>query len=272
MKTLGIIAGGGALPRRVVEACRASGRPFRLIALLGQAEPARLAGLPRIALPIGGVQAILDALHAAEAREVVLAGRVLRPSLAELRPDRRAAALIARIGWRGLGEDRLLKAAVALLEEEGFQVIGPEQVIDGLLAPQGVLGRVAPSEASWEDIRRGSAVAKALGRADAGQAVVVQDGAVLGLEAIEGTDALIQRCAALRAPGLGPVLVKLAKPGQERRVDLPTIGPATIDQTASAGFCGIAVEAGAALVLDRDETVRRADATGQFLVGIAGAE
>jgi DUF1009 family protein len=111
-------------------------------------------------------------------------------------------------------------------------------------------------------------VARALGALDIGQAVVVQQGLVLGVEAIEGTDALLRRCAELRRGGLGGVLVKLEKPGQERRVDRPTIGPQTVLLAAETGLRGIAAEAGATIVLDRDEVIRAADAAGLFVVGV----
>jgi hypothetical protein len=134
--------------------------------------------------------------------------------------------------------------------------------------PEGPLGRLRPSPEAEADVARGIAVARALGALDIGQAVVVQQGLVLGVEAIEGTDELLRRCAALRRDGPGGVLVKLAKPGQEARVDRPTIGPRTVALAAEAGLQGIAAEAGATLLIDRDELIRAADRAGLFVVGV----
>jgi DUF1009 family protein len=201
--------------------------------------------------------------------ELVLAGGVRRPSLATLRPDWRAAKLFARLGYRALGDDRLLSAVVAEFEREGFRVIGADQVLGVALAQEGPFGQVVPDAVARNDIALGARVARALGRLDIGQAVVVQQGLVLGVEAIEGTDELVRRCAALRRDGAGGVLVKVEKPGQERRADRPTIGPKTVAVAAEAGLRGIAVEAGATIVLDRAEVVAAADRVGLFVVGIS---
>jgi DUF1009 family protein len=203
--------------------------------------------------------------------ELVLAGGIRRPSLAALRPDWRAAKLFARVGYRALGDDGLLSAVVKELEQEGFRVLGADQLLDRALAPQGPLGRLRPDSQSQADIERGLRVARTLGALDVGQAAVVQQGLVLGVEAIEGTDELLRRCAALRREGPGGVLVKVGKPGQERRADRPTIGLRTILLAAETGLRGIAVEADATIVLDRDEVIRAADRVGLFLVGIDGS-
>jgi hypothetical protein len=162
----------------------------------------------------------------------------------------------------------LLSAVVAELEREGFRVVGPDQVLAAGLAPDGAFGRVLPDEQARADIAQGERIARALGALDIGQAVVVQQGLVLGVEAIEGTDALLRRCAGLRREGLGGVLVKVEKPGQEPRADRPTIGPQTVALAAAAGLRGIAVEAGATIVVDHDEVVAAADRAGIFVVGI----
>jgi len=130
------------------------------------------------------------------------------------------------------------------------------------------LGALRPDTHAEADIERGLAVARAIGALDVGQAVIVQQGLVLGVEAIEGTDALIERCAALRREGAGGVLVKVEKPGQERRADRPVIGPRTVALAAAAGLSGIAIEAEATIVIDRDEVVRAAAAAGLFVVAI----
>jgi len=150
-------------------------------------------------------------------------------------------------------------------------VLGADQLLDRALVPEGPLGRVSPDELSPADIERGLRVARTLGALDIGQAVIVQQGLVLGVEAIEGTDELLRRCAALRREGSGGVLVKVEKPGQEPRADRPTIGLRTILLAAETGLRGVAVEANATIVLDRDDVIRAADEAGLFLVGIGGS-
>jgi UDP-2,3-diacylglucosamine hydrolase len=262
---LGILAGGGELPRRLVAACASLARPCFVVAFEGHADEATVAGVAHAWTPLGAVGRVFDALREAGVHDVVLAGTIKRPSLLKLKPDARGAAALARIGLRAMGDDGLLRAVMAELEREGFRVVGAHDVLGRLTAPPGVLGRVVPDAQARSDIARGVEVARALGAVDVGQAVVVQQGIVLGLEAAEGTAALLARVGALRREGPGGVLIKLAKPGQDRRVDLPTIGVATVEQAAAAGLAGIAIEAGATLVLDLAGVIVAADAAGLFL-------
>jgi UDP-2,3-diacylglucosamine hydrolase len=265
---IGIVAGSGTLPRRLVESCRAAGREVFVLAIEGEADPALVQGVPHAWSRLAAAGPALDALRANGVTELVLAGGVRRPSLSSLRPDWRAAKFFARVGYRALGDDGLLSAIVKELEREGFRIVGADQLLQAAALPEGPLGRLGPDAEAEADITRGVEIARALGALDIGQAVVVQQGLVLGVEAIEGTDALLRRCGELRREGPGGVLVKLEKPGQERRVDRPTIGPRTVALAAGAGLRGIAVEADATLVLDRDKMVRAADAAGLFVVGI----
>jgi DUF1009 family protein len=269
---LGIVAGAGALPRRVVDSCVAAGREVFVLALEGAAETATVAGVPYAWCRPGALGTGIDLLRKHRVAELVLVGGLSRPSLSELRPDWRGARFLARVAHRTLGDDGLLAALVEELEREGFRVLGAEEVLrpdDLLLA--GPLGRLHPDDDATSDIERGIRLARAIGALDIGQAVVVQQGLVLGVEAIEGTDGLLRRVAGLRRDGPGGVLVKVEKPGQEQRVDRPTIGPETVRLAAAAGLQGIAAQAGATLVIDRDEVVRAADAAGLFVVGIAEA-
>jgi DUF1009 family protein len=267
---LGILAGAGELPSRVIDACRALERPFFVIAFEGSADPAAVASVPHAWIRLGAAGEGLRILHANGVEELVMAGGVRRPSVLQLRPDWRTAKFFARIGYRALGDDGLLRSVIRELEEvEGFRVVGLDTILGSALALLGPLGRQVPDEQATQDIGHGFKIVRALGALDIGQAVVVQQGLVLGVEAIEGTDALIERCAGLRRDGPGGVLVKGTKPGQERRADLPTIGPRTLTRAAEAGLRGIAVEAGATLVLDRAELIAAADRAGLFVVGSA---
>ncbi len=269
---LGIIAGEGGLPGRLVEVCRWQERECVVLALEGHTDPATVADVPHVWARLGTVITGIRALREAGVEEVVMAGPVKRPALAALRPDRATARVAARIMTSALGDDNLLSALIGELEEMGFSVVGVESVIDGLIAREGRYGAHEADAQAREDIARGVEVAKGLGRMDIGQAVVVQQGMVLGVEAIEGTDALLERCATLKREGPGGVLVKIRKPDQDPRADLPTIGPWTVEGAAGAGLRGIAVEAGGALVVDAPEATRRADEAGLFLLGITVAD
>jgi DUF1009 family protein len=202
-------------------------------------------------------------------KELVLAGAIRRPTLISIRPDWRAAKFFAKVGYRLLGDDGLLSAIVKELELEGFRLVGAHQVLAETELAEGRLGKFAPDAEALADIERGLTIARALGALDIGQAVVVQQGLVLGVEAIEGTDELVRRCAGLRREGAGGVLVKIEKPGQERRVDRPTLGPGTVASAAEAGLQGIAAEARVTLLIDRDELIRTADAAGLFVIGVS---
>jgi DUF1009 family protein len=268
-RTLGILAGGGPLPGQVAAAARAAGRRVFMVGLEGCAEPAVLASWPHETIRITNPGRIVAALRAFGCKDLVMIGPVRRPSLFGLRPAAEDARFLARIGRAAFaGDDGLLGAVVRVLGEEGFRVIGAQEVLCEALGPAGVLTRVAPDALAMADIRRAVTVARALGAVDVGQGCVVQQGMVLALEAAEGTDAMLARCAPLARPGPGGVLVKMLKPGQERRTDLPTIGPRTIRGAAAAGLRGVAFEAGSTILTEQAATVAAADTAGLFLLGL----
>ncbi len=269
---LAIIAGGGELPRLLIAACRAEHRPFFVIALQGHTDAETVAGdTPHLWVRLGAGGTILKTLKEQDCPEIVMAGRVKRPSLLSLMPDAWTAKFLLSLGRRGVGDNGLLSAIGEVIEREGGKLVGPDTILPDLLAPEGLIGRRSPAPEDWPDIERGIAVARALGAVDVGQAAVVQQGVVLGVEAIEGTDALLKRCKELRRDGPGGVLVKTAKPQQERRLDLPTIGVRTVEQAAAAGLVGIAVEAGGALIVAGAAVGAAADKAGLFVVGVAKA-
>jgi DUF1009 family protein len=270
---LGIIAGAGLLPRRIADRCLVQQRGFQLLLLDGHADPAIHSGLPFRTVRLGAAGEIFDLLHQAGCREVVFAGKVERPSWRELRPDWRAAKFLADFAFKAdKGDNALMAAIVAAYEAEGFTVRAPAELLDEEQPAPGPLGRLSPAAHQNDDVALGITVARAIGRLDIGHAVVVQGGVVLGVEAAEGTDALIERCGRLRRDGIGPVLVKLRKPQQEIRADPPAIGPATILRAAAAGFSGIVIEADSTLVIDPEATAAAADSAGLFLLAIEVAE
>jgi DUF1009 family protein len=266
---LGILAGGGRLPGQIAAAARAAGREVFLVGLEGFAEPAVLAPWPHEVIRILAAGRIIAALRAHGCRDLVLIGPIRRPSLFGLRPDAEGARILARIGRAAFaGDDGLLAAVVKVLGEEGFRVLGAQEILAEAVGPAGLLSRAGPDALAMADMRRSVAVVRAMGSVDVGQGCVVQQGIVLAVEAAEGTDAMLTRCGALARPGPGGVLVKLVKPGQDRRTDLPTIGPDTIRAAAAAGLRGVAFEAGGTIVADRDAAIAAADAAGLFLLGL----
>ncbi len=266
---VGILAGGGPFPGRVAAAARAAGRDVFIVGFEDFAEPAVIDSYPHAYARLGAAGKILSLLRSQGCRDIVLVGPVRRPSLLDLRPDAEGAKLMARIGRAAFtGDDGLLAAIVRVFGEQGFTVLGAHDFIADALGPKGQMGQFAPDAQAIADIERGIDVVRALGAVDVGQGCVVQQGCVLAVEAIEGTDAMLARAAGLLRPGLGGVLIKIVKPGQDRRADLPTIGPRTLTAAHQAGLRGVAFEAGGTLLTDRQACVAEADRNGLFLVGV----
>ena len=266
---LAIVAGGGDLPWLLREACRIVGRDSLFLALTGEVDEDRLPE-PDTWLNLGSWGKNLDFLHANGIEELVFAGSVRRPDLKNLNPDSRGVRFLAKLGMAWLGDNSILTSVLKELEQEGFRIISPDSLLDTFLSTEGNYGGKSPSVGDWEDIRRGINVIRAIGSQDIGQAVVIQRGIVLAVEAAEGTDEMIKRCKRLGEQGTGGVLVKFPKPGQDRRVDLPTIGVGTVEMVKQAGLAGIAVEVGGALIINPEETTCSADEAGVFIVGVKG--
>ncbi len=265
---LGILAGGGNLPNLIVEACRQINRDVFVIAFEGQAGADAVANVPHAWVRLGAAGKALELLRGVSVDELVLAGPISRPTMASLRPDAKALEFFAKLGTKAIGDDGLLRAVIATLEAEGFKVASPVDILDDLQVAEGVLGAVDPDDDAMSDVSRGIEILRALSPVDIGQAVVVQESLVLGVEAVEGTDALIERCGLLKREGPGPVLVKTRKQGQDTRVDLPTIGAATMKKAAVAGFRGVAIEAEATLVLERERVIDAGDEAKMFILAV----
>jgi len=275
VKKLGLIAGGGDLPIALAKQCQAANRPLHVIRLRGFADD-RLKSWDGEEIGVAELGKLFEALRKAGCEAVCLAGNVSRPDFAALKPDWRGVkALPGAVAAARKGDDALLRFLVGEFEAEGFVVEGAHEVAGRLTLPEGVLGVVAPTGDHADDIARAFDVAGAIGRLDIGQGAVVVDGLVLAVEAQEGTDAMLARCAALPAQlrgdagGRKGVLAKRPKPIQEQRVDLPALGVATIEAAAAAGLAGVVGEAGAVLVLDRDGVIAAADRLGLFVLGLA---
>tara|TARA_R110002124_G_scaffold215290_6_gene381231 strand:+ start:878 stop:1723 length:846 start_codon:yes stop_codon:yes gene_type:complete len=270
---LGLIAGLGDLPVAIAENAVATGQGVYVLRLKGFEEP-RLENYPGTVIGLGEIGKLYASLKAAGCRDVLFAGIVKRPNFKDLKLDMRGAALLPKVlAEAGKGDDALLRLLVAEMEKQGFNVIGSDAAHAALRAPSGHLAGPAPSDTAMDDIARGASVVAALGDLDIGQGCVVCEGLVLAVEAQEGTDAMLERCAALPETIRGTVnrrrgvLVKRPKPAQERRIDLPTVGVSTVEKVAAAGLAGLAVEAGGALMLGRAEMQATADRLGVFIVG-----
>jgi UDP-2,3-diacylglucosamine hydrolase len=269
---VGILAGGGRLPLTIAESVIERGGSVHIVAIEGEADPA-IARFPHTWVNWGQVGRMVSTLRR-HADAMVIAGGVRRPDLWKLRPDWGFFVSLPRIlEMMAGGDDSVLSRVVRFFETKGVAVRGAHEVAPGLLALGGPSGALSLDRQGLADAELGFAVRAALGALDAGQAVVTEGGKVLAIEGAEGTDAMLRRVAALRGARAGAspsgVLAKGPKPGQELRVDMPTIGPRTVDLAAAAGLAGVAIEAGAVLLLDRAEAVTAADAHGIAIEGLA---
>lgn len=272
---LALIAGSGSLPRQIADAMTVSGRKFEIVAIRGEADAAtrQRAG---VELGWGEIGRLYNFLKKTGCKDVLLIGGVSqRPDFTSIFGDFGTLRRLPSIFWALTGgDDSLLTKVIRLFEKEGFRVVGIKDVAPQLLASSGVLGRVQPKPEDWQNLQLALKATEKLGELDIGQAAVAVDGRVIALEGAEGTDAMLMRCAELkrigrvRSKGRSGVLVKTAKPEQDLRVDLPTVGPKTIELAVSAGLNGIAVEAHGALIAEKDDTLKRADTEGLFVIGI----
>jgi DUF1009 family protein len=268
IERLGVIAGSGNLPSRLLAACDQAGIDTFVVGFEGQTDKSIYQGRQYICSRIGAAGTIINTLKNHDVRDLVMIGAINRPTLMDMKPDLRTARFFARISLRALGDDGLLKAMRGELEREGFRLHGVQRFADDLLAVAGPVGRYKPARHDWPDVRRGIEVLRTLGVLDIGQSIVIQDGVVLGIEAAEGTDELIKRSGQYRKRGNSGVLVKLAKPGQDESLDLPTIGPETVRLCVDAGLVGIVIEAGRSLIVEPQEVAELANHHRVFVMAV----
>jgi len=262
---LGIIAGGGELPRAIAESARDAGRFVFVVALERAGDWVN--GFPHDRSSMGLVGKTLALLRAHDCGDVVFAGYVDRPNIFRLRYDLKGLSWIPPVLWAmRKGDNTLLDVMVELFEREGLSIKSIDSIAPWLQIGEGPLGRVVPKPEDENDIAIAIANAREQGTRDIGQAVVVRDGVVLAIEGRDGTDAMLTRLGKL-PPGRG-VLAKALKPIQDRKTDLPAIGVATVTNAAACGLAGIAIEAHTALVLGRAAVTEAADALGLFVVGV----
>jgi len=267
---IGIIAGNGTLPKQLVNSLTARDIKTYVSALNGiTAEDISTYATTTEWFRVAAAGKIINFFKENNIKQIVLVGGMKRPSLGSLIPDAGGIKLIKKLRkYNDSGDNRLFDAIIEFLEENDLHVIGVDEAVPELLTTQGILGNVKPSTNNKKDIEYGKYIATEIGRLDIGQAAIVQNGVTLGVEGFEGTDELLTRCGGLQFDGHGAVLVKIKKPKQDRRIDLPSIGPKTIERLHKYHYKGVALEAGSSLILEVEETLELADKLGIFIYGI----
>ncbi|WP_395651797.1 LpxI family protein [Brevundimonas sp.] len=270
---LGLIAGGGALPLAIAARCEAEGRSLFVIRLTGFADP-HLVRYPGADIGMAELGKALAALKSAGCGAVCFAGTVNRPDFKSLKPDLKGATLLPGIiAAATKGDDALLRKILSVFENEGYAVEGADDILGGETLSQGALGAFTPTPDQLDDLRKALHVAEKAGELDIGQGAVVCDGLVLAVEAQEGTDAMLNRVAALPADLRGSpaapkgALGKAPKPIQDLRVDMPVIGTRTLELAAAAGLAGVGGVAGRLILIDRAALIETADRLGLFVWG-----
>jgi UDP-2,3-diacylglucosamine hydrolase len=273
--SVGVIAGAGSLPFAVADTLLARGIQPAIFAIRGYCDPARVTSYRHHWIALGQVGRLTRLLRSENCRDVVFIGALVRPALSEIRLDWGTLRVIPSIAaaLRG-GDDHLLTGIGRIFEQHGFRLLGIKDVAPSLLMPEGNLARAIPDTRAQGDIEKGLAALHAISPFDIGQALVVIDGHVVGVEDIEGTDGLLARIARLRQlgrirakSGIG-VLVKAPKSNQDLRFDLPTLGPKTIEGVVAAGLSGVAIAAGHTIVADPQQMIDIADRAGVFVTGV----
>jgi UDP-2,3-diacylglucosamine hydrolase len=272
---VGLIAAGGVMPFAVADSLTARGIDSVVFALKGACDPQAVKRFRHHWISVGQVGRAVKLFRAENCRDLVFIGTLVRPALSEIRLDWRTVRVIGSLmaAFRG-GDDHLLSGIGRILEQDGFRMVGIKDVAPDLLMPEGCITRASPDDNAAADIARGREVLRALSPFDIGQAAIVIDGHVVGVEDIEGTDGLLARVARLRAEGrirakaARGVLVKAPKSGQDLRFDLPTMGPRTVEGAAAAQLAGIAIVAGNTIVVEPQTMIETADAAGLFVTGL----
>jgi UDP-2,3-diacylglucosamine hydrolase len=273
--SVAVVCGGGSLPATVADALVGQGRGVVMFPLHGWADPAAVERFRHHWIHIGQLGRFSRLARSEGCRDLVLIGTLVRPTIRQLRLDIETLRVMPRIirAYRG-GDDHLLSGIGRILEDYGFRLVGAHEVAPQILAPLGHVGRFAPTPRDEADITRALALLAATGPFDVGQAAVVADGRVLAVEAAEGTDHMLAHIAEMRrggrirsAAGTG-VLVKAPKPSQDRRFDLPTVGPSTVQHIAAAGLAGLAVVAGGVIIVEPARVMALADKANIFVAGV----
>lgn len=265
---LAIIAGNGIIPFYLIEECEKKGLKYSLILIDGHGKKLANKYKPDYVVSLSKMGRAIKFVKELGITDIIMVGGVNRPSLKNIIPDLWTAKFLTNIGSNVSGDDSILSRLTKALEKEGFNIFAPEDIIPNLLCPIGILGQYKPNDNNRKDIIDGFKIAKEVGSYDIGQALVIENGLVLAVEAAEGTDSMIRRSALLKKDKKGGVLIKVIKPQQDKRIDRPVIGINTLKEVKLAGLDGLAIEHKEILILNFDEVVSFANKEGLFIEGI----
>ena len=266
---IAIIAGQGSMPREIYDACVEKGVHPEIIGLEGQIDLSLFEGLTLYAMPIHAVSSIINKIKSLDISNIILAGRVKRTAIPKLILDIKGAKLFTKILRSGLSDKGLTKAIISFLESEGLNVLSPEKIVVDFVAKPGNMTNVIIKKSYIRDIEQGLKMLKEISKLDVGQSLIIQNGLILGVEAAEGTDELIKRCGLIKQKfDTEPILIKICKPDQDRRVDLPCIGEQTIIKMHQYGIKGIALQPNLCLILNKTKTLDAANHYGIFIYGL----
>ncbi len=263
--SIGIVAGKGQFPALVARSAREAGLRVVACGFHGHTDPAMEHEVDAFSmLHLGALNKLIEFYRSHGVERLCFAGAISKPKALDLRPDFRAAKVLFKL--RSKGDDVLLRAVMDELESEGLHIVQAAELVPGLRGPVGVMTRRSPTDEEWQDLRYGWPIACAIGSMDIGQCVVVKRGMVVAVEGLEGTDAVLRRGAELG--GAGCVAIKIVKPGQDERIDLPALGAGTIRTLVDGGYSCLAYHAGKTLFFDREEAVRLADSHALTIIGM----
>jgi DUF1009 family protein len=264
-----LLCGGGKLPINVAEACIADGIKPLIITFKGQPQPdLSNLKLDTMECGLGQVGKVLQTLKDNGIKRICMAGHLSKPSLFDIKFDITGLKLMSKL--RSKHDDALLRAVCELFEQNGIAISAAHELCPALLAPVGMITPNALTEEQMTDVSIGLKAVTTLGALDIGQAAIIKDGVVIGVEGVEGTKALIERCASLRgASGKGGILVKVAKPKQTLKVDMPTVGVETVFSLGDYNYDGMAILGNKTLMLDKDQMIIQAAERGLFIYGMS---
>jgi len=268
---VGIIAGGGDAPTVLINRLREEGINFFILAINQNTNKSILKDTIHKSVDLGELKKALNFFKDNQVTHICFLGSIKRPSISSLKLDSEAALFIAKLGFNKFigGDNKLLSSLLGLFEKKGYKILAPEEIAPELITPKGILGKIKPSKTDIMDIELGIKILQATSAFDIGQAVIIEKGYVLGLEAAEGTNNLIKRCKDLKKEkDNSGVLIKIKKITQDSRIDLPSIGVATIDEIKKSGFNGIALKSGQSFIIDIEKVIKKANQHNIFIVGV----
>lgn len=267
---LAIFAGRGILPKMLIDDCQKKGRPFSVFLLEGEKYEIDYSSFNPIKMRYGEVERFLAAMRENNIKDLVFVGGVTKPNFSSLKVDKRGTILLAKIlASKILGDDAVLRAVIKFFEKEGLRIVPINELLLDLAPKKSILSKIQPSKEEMADIEIAVKAIKAMSHFDIGQSVVVAQKQIIAVEALEGTDRMILRCADLPVEyNKEAILVKLKKSNQSSKADLPTIGVSTVNNCYASRIKGIAIQSGSTLIIDRDQVISLVNKLGMFLIAI----